>query len=284
MLKNSLLNPIKSLFAVYVICWAFRILEYFFIRTDQSILGEAFLHKLAGILILALAVRRFALRWPEIGFRKRAAAKNLLLGLMIGVAAFLPAYGAEMYLQAAGGHNPALQLYVSSYSVSGNLGHQTGLLFFSICALGNIINVVMEEGIFRGLFLNLAERRMSFLRAVLLSSFLFGVWHIAAPVRSLLDGEISPAGAMMSSIMLIVTAGLTGAVFCLLTKMTGSLWTAMAAHFVNNFVVNILHITTAAGADELQVIRITIAQTLSFLIVLVLYLKSGAHRRETFHR
>ena len=56
----------------------------------------------------------------------------------------------------------------------------------------------------------------------------------------------------------------------------------MTDHFLNNTIVNILHVASAAGADELQTLRITVAQTLSFIIVLVIYLKSGARRKPTF--
>ncbi|NLB42391.1 MAG: CPBP family intramembrane metalloprotease, partial [Clostridiales bacterium] len=129
-------------------------------------------------------------------------------------------------------------------------------------------NVVMEEGIFRGLFIKLSETRYSFFKAVVLSSVLFGIWHIAAPVGSLLDGDMSVPGAVMSALVLVLTTGITGAKFCLLTKITGSLWMPMADHFFNNTIINLLHVATTSGVDELQVIRISIAQTISFLIVL----------------
>ena len=70
----------------------------------------------------------------------------------------------------------------------------------------------------------------------------------------------------MSALILVLTTGITGLKFCLITKMTGSLWMPMADHFFNNTIINLLHIATISGADELQVIRISIAQTVSFLI------------------
>lgn len=256
---------------IYIICLAARLIEYFLIRTDQSVWGEAFLHKLLGILVLAVAARHVSVDLRDLGFSKRLAAKGILTGLALGFAAYVPAYLVEWCLQSASKKQPGLQLYVSSYSVSGNVGMQTGLIFFALCIAGNIINVVMEEGVFRGLFLKLAERRSSFAKAVLLSSVLFGLWHVVGPVRSLLDGDISAAGAAMSAVVLVASSTLVGVQFCLLTRLTGSLWAPMAAHFVNNLIVNILHIVTATGADEMQVMRISIAQTISFLMILMLW-------------
>ena len=140
----------------------------------------------------------------------------------------------------------------------------------------------MEEGIFRGLFLKIAEKKYSFLWATILSSVLFGLWHIAAPMRSFLEGDINIFSAFMAMLSLTIMSGLMGAKLCMLTKIFGNLWVPMADHFVNNTIVNLLHITAVSGADHLQVMRIAIAQTLSFFIVLFLYWKTKASKKDTF--
>ncbi|QIB69686.1 CPBP family intramembrane metalloprotease [Aminipila butyrica] len=282
MIENRRLNPMKAIMIIYVICALFRIIEYMGLRTDQSFFGEAFVHKLAGIAVLFWAMRYFSLRPADIGFSGKSVLRNIFYGLMLGCFVFGMAYAVEYLLQFSKGNQPTLQLYVTSYAVGGNIGQQAGLMFFAFCIIGNIINVMMEEGVFRGLFIKLLETKYAFLKAVLLSSVLFGFWHVIAPVRNLLDGQISPMGAVMSILMLIVTTGITGAKFCLLTKITGSLWMPMADHFFNNTVINLLHVVTLSGVDEWQVLRISIAQTASFVIVLIMYWRSGAHHKQTF--
>lgn len=98
----------------------------------------------------------------------------------------------------------------------------------------------------------------------------------------ILDGEMSSGGAAVYALMLILTTGIVGVKFCLLTKITGSLWMSMADHFFNNTIINILHIVSLSGVDELQIIRISIAQAISFLIALFIYWKSRAHSKSTF--
>ena len=98
-------------------------------------------------------------------------------------------------------------------------------------------------------------------------------------MRNVFDGEQSLNGAIMSALLLIVTSMLLGVQYCMLLKLTGSLWAGMAAHFVNNTIINLLHVSTNSGADELQFIRIAIAQTLSFIIVLIFFLFQRFRKR-----
>lgn len=50
---------------------------------------------------------------------------------------------------------------------------------------------------------------------------------------------------------------------------------AMGYHFVNNVIVNILHVVSATGTDQFMVVRISIAQTVSFVIILIWFVTAA---------
>ena len=269
-------TPFGAVLVIYLLCFLFRVCEYFILRTDQTFWGEAFVHKLIGTAILCITVKITSFTFEEIGFSKVNIIQNLLKGLLFGLSVFAFAYAIEVIICILQGNFESLQLYVTAYAVDGNIGHQTAFIFFAICIVGNIINVIMEEGVFRGLFQQILQKKYSFVLSAVVASCLFGLWHMIAPLRNYYDGTSSMGGLIFNATLLVVTSGLIGFKFALLTKMTNNLYMAMGDHFVNNTIVNILHVVSKTGADELQFVRITVAQTLSFIIVLVYHLKNTA--------
>lgn len=269
---DSKKNGLMVIGIIYILCYGFRLLEYFVIRTDQTWIGEAFVHKLIGIGILFLLANYLGFTMNEIGYSKEHCVRKLLAGLAFGLGVFVIAYGVEVLIAVAQGHFHSLQVYVTAYAIEQNIGYQTEWIFFVICILGNIINVVMEEGIFRGLFERILQEKYSFLISAIISAVLFGFWHIIGPIRNYCDGTTSMQGMIANVIMLLVTSALVGFKFAMITKMTGSQYMAMGDHFVNNTIVNLLHVVTDTGVDQLMVVRISIAQSVSFILVLIFYI------------
>lgn len=277
---TKLKNPLLSVLGIYGLCFLFRWMEYFIIRTDKTFLGEAILHKLAGIVILCISAKLLSSNLEYIGFVKSKILKNISRGLLLGISVFAVGYGAEILLTLSQGRFQSLQLYVSSYAIDRNIGNQTGMIFFIICVAGNIVNVLMEEGIFRGLFQKILQAKYSFETAVMAASLLFGLWHIIGPIRDYIDGTATMRSMAANIVMLVITSTLGGIKFAMLTKLTGSLYMAMGDHFLNNTIVNVLHVVSFTGADELMTVRISIAQTVSFLAVLLFYI----HRQRSLNR
>ena len=272
-LLNTKLKTILAVLIIYVICFAFRALEYFVIRTDQTFFSEAFIHKLIGIGLLVAAIFVFRYKFSDVGLKTGKPFLDILKGLAFGIIVFIIAYGVEIIILAASNNLQAVELYVTAYSVdAGEEVKRTGV-FFLICVIGNIINVLMEEGVFRGLFQKMLSDKYKFVIAGIIASLLFGLWHIMAPLRSFIDGNKSAGGFIGESMMLIGTSALVGFKFAMMGKMTGNLYMGMGDHFVNNTIVNMLHVINKENeADNLMVIRISIAQSVSFTAVLIWFI------------
>nr|WP_279279528.1 CPBP family intramembrane metalloprotease [Pseudobutyrivibrio xylanivorans] len=220
---------------------------------------------------MAIIACKLRISKNEIGFKNGKHLLYILLGLAFGLGVFFIAYGAEFLLSLNSGNFKSLELYVSAYAIDSNIGNRTELIFFLICIIGNIVNVIMEEGNFRGLFLRILETKYSFVKSTVISAILFGFWHVAGPIRNYVDGRQSLRGMIITSLFMLVVSALVGLKFTMLTRITGSLYMSMSDHFVNNTIVNILHVVTNTGADELMTVRVCIAQTVSFLLVLIWY-------------
>lgn len=263
---------IRQVLTIYLVCFVARIFEYFVLRTDQTILGEAFIHKLFGIIVICLVVKRSGKTLSDIGF---VAVKGLALGLSM----FAIGYFVEILILMQNRTYAGIRFYVSAYAVDTNIAKQTSVLFILICIIGNFINVLMEEGLFRGLFPRMLNSRR-FWKVTGICSLLFGFWHIVGPVRNYIDGQSSFQGLVANAIMLIVSSTLVGLKLAMITYMESNLYMGMADHFVNNTIVNLLHIESSTGTDEMMFLRITVAQTISFLIVLFIFLERKNHGKK----
>lgn len=267
-------RPIFRCVMIFLICAMARVLEYFWIRTDETVLSENFLHKVFGILILAIALYFLHYKWKDIGFTKDGIVFGILKGMLLGLCCFAVAYSIECLILFYRNQNVSLSFYASGFSLAGESRKQTDMVSFLLCVIFNMINVWMEEGVFRGLFMKILTSRHSFSRAALLIAFLFGIWHWVMPLRDYVEGNSTLANLLIMGIGYIVLAGMMSIKWSLLYQITGSLWMGLGDHLFNNIIAtNLLHVISNGEADSMQIVRILIGQMLSFAVVRICYRK-----------
>lgn len=265
-------HPYSACWLIFVICAAARIIEYFLFRTDETIIAENFLHKLFGIGILITLIKILDLKPKDIGFVKTDIS-SIGKGILLGIGCFAVAYLLEMSILLFQGKEPYLDFYATGFSLNGGEIIRNDLVFILLCVFFNVINVIMEEGIFRGLYLKLIEPVSGFAKANLYTAFLFGIWHWVMPMRNFTDGDLSFAGLIAIGIGYVIFAGVMSIKWGLLYKMTGSLWIGLGDHLFNNVATNLIHVTAEGEADSMQIVRIIVAQLMSMIIVVLLYKK-----------
>lgn len=266
-------HPMLSCMGVFAICACARIIEYFAIRTDETFISENVIHKIFGIALLIVILRILNLNWNAIGIKKDKVFRRIGKGLLLGAACFLVAYSAECLILHFMTHDVHLEFYVTGFSLTNDMQKQTGVMFLLLCIAFNLINVFMEEGVFRGLFSSILEAE-PFARTCFVIAFLFGIWHLAMPFRDYLDGNSSLINLLIMGVGYVILAGVMSIKWSLLYKLTGNLWMGMGDHLFNNVVVtNLLHVVSMGEADGLQIIRIALGQLISFAVVYLYYKK-----------
>lgn len=268
--KNKISQkPITIILLSFILCSIFHYFEVLIIRTDETFLSDNFINKIVGIIVLAVILKLLHYSWHDIGFRADKL-KYLGYGLLVGLFCFIIAYGAEYFILYFQNLSPSFEWYVSGFSLTGEVIRQTSFVAFLICILFNIINVVMEEGVFRGLFIKLAAEKLSFVKANWFAALLFGLWHLSLPVRSLIDGQITVGKAAFMGMGYVIFAAIMAMKWGLWLRNTKCLWFGLSEHFFNNTIGNLLHVSSISGYDEMQIIRILIAQMISLAITLII--------------
>ena len=196
--KNQIIKIITILFIVTTII---KYIEFLFIRTDQTIIADNVITKICCIIATLIAMKVCGLRLSDIGLKWKNTFKYIGYGFGLGIFTFAISYGLEVLLLAIQGKTPHLSMYITNFGLSGATSEVSlSAVAVIICVIVNIINVLAEEGMFRGFILKVVTERWGFKTGNYLQAFLFGIWHIVMCVLGVYDGQMSVVQAIVFAI------------------------------------------------------------------------------------
>jgi uncharacterized protein len=180
----------------------------------------------AGLLTLA---RLAGLSWAELGLGPGTWRRGLTwAGVIIGAVAVVYTVGA------------ALPLTRDAFRDS-RYDFGWGEAFLTAFVLIPVGTVLLEEVAFRGVLWGLVRRVRGTTAATIVSSTLFGLWHILPSLGLSSDNEAigSAVGRGKSAQLVTVLAtvaftALAGVVFCELRRRSGSLLASASLHWATN--------------------------------------------------
>ncbi len=179
-----------------------------------------------GLLLLA---RRSGLTWHDLGLSPRTLARGskyaagavLAVAVVYGIAAAVPAT------------RPAFQDGRYDLHLSAVLATA-----FLVIPLGTVL---LEEVAFRGVLLGLVGRHRGAFWASVISSMLFGLWHILPSLRLAEANRAVGAafgtglgGQVLTVLGAVGFTALAGLLLCELRRRSGSLLAAAALHWATN--------------------------------------------------
>lgn len=265
---------IYAIVFLYVLCAIVKDIEFLYIKTDSTFIGENVICKIVCIVATVFLTYKLGYKLSDIGFKNRNVLKYAVYGLGLGMITFAISYGVELLILSLSGQAPRLSVYISNFGLTG--ATNTMSLTFTavvICIIGNIINVLAEEGLFRGIMLKTISDRWGFKRGNFVQGLLFGLWHVISCVQGVKEGVMTIGVAIVFAIGYIILAGILAIEWGTCVNMTGVLWVGMFEHFFNNFISNALHVLSIGSggiveADNMQIVRIILSNVLSLTIVL----------------
>jgi membrane protease YdiL (CAAX protease family) len=270
-------KPILAGIVLMLVALIFRLIDIFVLRLDER-LGEIILSKTLGFLLVLLFIWAIGRKPASIGLHGRKLGEALLIGVVITVLPFIIAYAVEVIVLGQMGQAPKLLFS----AIDPKAGVTGGLMFALWLVLGNFINSFMEEGLFRGVMLNLNRMRLSLAKSNWLQAFLFGTWHLVWVVKWYQTGIVSTPGEIgMGVVANFLPQICLGLVWGYAYMKTNNLWTAWFAHTLTNTTLNLLHVATVDAMDAGMSIRMTTFSIISlFMMFLIRYISNRRNMPE----
>lgn len=182
---------------------------------------------LAAALLALARVRGLSPR--ELGLDPR----RLTAGLGWGMASAVVVAGTLALARWLAPHVAPVRRLLSDRRAAGL--DRGGLLFETLLRIP-LGTALPEEVAFRGLLLAAFARVNSTSVAVLASSAVFGLWHVAPTLQALRINEAAPTrrARLLTVTGAVVVTAVGGVIFCLLRLASGSLLASTLAHWAGN--------------------------------------------------
>jgi membrane protease YdiL (CAAX protease family) len=187
----------------------------------------------AGAALLLAVARAAGVTWSDLGLARRTWRVGLAWAGSI-IVLVTSAYSAVALFP------PTRGLFEDDRVGADSLG----ALLFAVLVRIPFGTVLLEETLFRGVLLGLGAKTMGWWRSAVLSSALFGLWHVL-PAQGAADsspGVITVVdagggfGVPLAVAAAVVATGLSGLVFCWLRLRSGSLLAPIGLHLATNSV------------------------------------------------
>jgi uncharacterized protein len=180
-------------------------------------------------LLLVVLARRAGLSWDELGMSRRNLAKG-------------GAYAAAAVAVVAIGYAAATLLPITRAAFLDVRYHlPAGRAMVSAFVVVPLGTVLLEEIAFRGVLLALVHRHRGMAWATVVSSVLFGLWHILPSLRlgranSAMAASVGPGphGQVLAILVAVAFTTLAGLILCELRRRSGSLLAAAGLHWATN--------------------------------------------------
>ena len=138
--EKILKKPVASSVIIFTILILVHGFEAIVLRMDETVMGENFINKLFGVVILFLVLRLINWKWSDIGFARNGFVKSISLGFALAIISFVVSYSIEIIILRSQGKVTDFGVFTTGFSLTGEAEVHTCIGFILMCVFFNIIN------------------------------------------------------------------------------------------------------------------------------------------------
>lgn len=256
---------------VTALIFAFQAIDVFLIKSDGTIFADTIVARILGLITVIVAAKML-----KFNIRRRCLNSygwyfELLYGIGFSLAPLIAIYVSELVYFRINGFYKDVSIFMLAPD-----GRDSNLLLpLAVYAFALLFNVLFKE-IYRGFMLNQLGKKLGAKWANVLQASICTLMSLIYVVRAFAENSFS--GSKTVDIVITVLAS-TAATFIssmrwgYYYKVNGSIWMAIADHFVNIFVLTSIFFSPDRLPDKWLLIKSLVIQVISCVIFIPFYYK-----------
>lgn len=251
-------------FALTAVIFVFHILDIFLIKSDRSVLADTVAARVLSIIAVLVVSKMLRFNVRKRCFNGFGFIFELIYGVGFSAASLLVIYAAELvYFKIKGFYRE-----VSVYMLTPD-GKEDGLLLpLLIYAVALLINVLFKE-LYRGFMLSQLGHKFGTVKSNLIQATVCTLMSSLFIVRAFAEGGFDRLGTLDTAITVtvsVVTVFISSLRWGIYYKVNGSIWMAIADHFVNAFVMTCVFFSPDRLPDKWLLIKSLVVQLVTCVI------------------
>ena len=247
----------KTIYA-FLMFLAIRLVEELLIVARFHLNTKGLISCVAGIVILLVYIRFDNKALDEIGllFSMKKIGKGFLFAFLLNAVAAAVTF-AFAYWKASQSGYARITFFYDDVANAYSAGLRTFLFWAGFALVVALFHAVFYELSFRGLFITIGSRTLTFGTVNALQSALYAVWFAIPILRILIyqTSSMNADGYLKLTAFMIAYEFITAAKLGLLRRTTGSLWVCIFDHVAFSFLLDMVHVQLTTSAPTVRVLN-----------------------------
>ena len=275
-MSNPKSRTIPDAISIYIVMLLIYCADIFFLKSDLTVLGDAFYSRVLSLIVLTIFIWLNKESWDILGIskKKKKFQTGAIYGTLFTVVPMIIVMVVESLIYSFIYEN-AVSLRFSPPSLSHvhDLANLTPAIAVIIYIFTTFVGSVFKEFFFRGYMLKKIKSASDFKTANIIQALMYMSFTLPMLLRNLVNHYYDNTTASLGVFIFmfyIIHETLAGIKWGLLTRVTGSTYTAIVDHFLYVFLSNSIFITNRYVTWSFMLHNLAI-QVLSTVMVLIYY-------------